>query len=126
MKKTTTKSAKHNAERTTTPAAESSAKIVEPCEETSTTGVIDEYLSREAAIYNHRWPEEVLRNYRIENYWEVNKIAAEAERRTTEATAVDVVRQFLRFNSDSRAALDLFAAVASLKYDVKERRKETE
>ena len=139
MKKTTTKSAKHNAERTTTPAAETSAKLVEPCEENSTTGEIDEYLRREAAIYNHRWPEEVLRDYRIENYWEfedenedifsgyeVNKIAAEAERRTTEATAVDVVRQFLRFNSDSRAALDLFAAVASLKYDVKERRKETE
>ena len=50
-------------------------------------------IMREVAIFKHRWPEEVLRDYRVENYWEfedenedvfsgyeVNKIAEEAER----------------------------------------------
>ena len=134
MKNTTTQSEKQNAGRTTAAVIPDRATDHETA---NTPDKLDEYLEREAAIFKHRWPEEVLRDFRIENYWEfedenedifsgyeVNKIAAEAERVGNEVAAVDIVRQFLRINYDNRAAIDLFAAVASLKYDVRERRKE--
>lgn len=129
------KTAKPNTGHATTPAAVNPAKPTEQA--TGNPDKLDEYIMREVAIFKHRWPEEVLRDYRVENYWEfedenedvfsgyeVNKIAEEAERVGNEVAAVDIVRQFLRFNTDSRAALDLFAAVASLKYNVTEKREE--
>lgn len=134
MKSTTTKSEKQNAGRITAAVIPDKGTDHETA---NTPDELDQYLKREAAIFKHRWPEEVLRDFRIENYWEfedenedifsgyeVNRIAAEAERVGNSVAAVDIVRQFLRINHDDRAALDLFAAVASLKYDVRERRKE--
>ena len=138
MKKTDTKSAKQqNTGHTTTPAAVNPAKATEPSEATGNPDELEEVVRREVAIFKNGFPEEVLRDYRIDNYWEfedenedifsgydVKKIAAEAESVGNRVAAVDIVRQFLRFNQNDRAALDLFAAVASLKYNVTEKREE--
>ena len=123
------KTAKPNTGHATTPAAVNPAKPTEQA--TGNPDKLDEYIMREVAIFKKRFPEEVLRDYRIDNYWEfedenedifsgydVKKIAEEAERAGNEIAVVDLVRMFLRFNHDDRAAIDLFAAAASLKYKV--------
>ena len=81
--------------------------------------------------------EELKRRDRIENPWnyesetekiytgqEMAEIVRDAEKAVESVTIMDFVRWFLRLNTDSDAAIDVFAAAASFKYDVKERRKE--
>lgn len=50
---------------------------------------------------------------------DVSEIIRNAEEATEAATITDFVRTFLNLNTDANAALDLFAAAASFRYDVK-------
>ena len=54
---------------------------------------------------------------------DMEKIIRDTEDAMEAATITDLVRAFLRLNTDSFAAIDLFAAAASLKYDVSKREK---
>lgn len=45
-------------------------------------------------------------------------IVREAEYKATDVAIMDLVRAFLELNADSSAAMDLFAAAASFRYNV--------
>lgn len=49
---------------------------------------------------------------------DVAEIIRNAEHTAESATLMDIVREFLKLNANAEAALDLFAAAASFKYNV--------
>ena len=80
--------------------------------------------------------EELLMLERVHNPWnyidenrliysgrDVAQIIKDTEDSMEAATITDLVRAFLQLNTDSFAAVDLFAAAASIKYDVSKREK---